>query len=64
VALLERFHWMIYVLGAFLVYTAVRLAVSKDTEVHPDRNIAYRLLQPFMARRMGQRKLFTRRTES
>jgi tellurite resistance protein TerC len=51
VALLERFHWLVYVLGAFLVYTAIRLAVSKDTEVHPDRNIAYRLLSKHMATR-------------
>jgi tellurite resistance protein TerC len=51
VVLLERFHWMVYILGAFLVYTAVKLAVSKETEVHPDRNIAYRLLKPWMATR-------------
>ena len=62
VALLQRFHWLVYVLGAFLVYTAVRLAVSKDTEVHPDRNIAYRLLQPFMATKEWESgKLFVRR---
>jgi tellurite resistance protein TerC len=51
VVLLEKFHWLVYVLGAFLIYTAIRLAVAKDTEVHPDRNIAYRLLSPFMATR-------------
>lgn len=51
VALLDNFQWMTYVLAAFLLYTAVKLAVSKETEVHPDRNIAYRLLKPFMATR-------------
>ena len=51
VVLLERFHWMVYVLGAFLVYTAFKLAFSKESEVHPDRNLAYRLLKPWMATR-------------
>jgi tellurite resistance protein TerC len=51
VVLLERFHWMVYLLGAFLVYTAVKLAVSKEAEVHPDKNIAYRMLKPWMATR-------------
>jgi tellurite resistance protein TerC len=34
-ALLERFHWMIYVMGAFLVFTGIKLAVQKETAVHP-----------------------------
>jgi len=62
VVLLQRFHWLVYLLGAFLVYTAVKLAVSKETEVHPDRNIAYRLLSPFMATRDWEDgNFFTRR---
>ena len=51
VVLLERFHWMTYLLGAFLIYTAVKLAVQKEAEVHPDKNIVYKLLRPFMATR-------------
>ena len=35
--LLERFHWMIYVFGAFLVCTGVRMALHKNQEVHPER---------------------------
>jgi tellurite resistance protein TerC len=62
VVLLKQFHWMVYVLGAFLVYTAVKLAVSKEAEVHPDRNIAYRLLRPLMATREWESgDFFTRR---
>lgn len=37
-ALLDRFHWMIYVMGAFLIFTGIKLAVQKETAVHPDRN--------------------------
>ena len=36
--LLERYDWMIYVFGAFLVYTGVRMAFHRDAEVHPERN--------------------------
>ncbi len=37
-ALLERFHWIIYVMGAFLIFTGIKLAVQKETEIHPERN--------------------------
>lgn len=37
-ALVARFHWILYVLGAFLVVTAVRLAVQKETEIQPEKN--------------------------
>jgi len=38
VALINRFHWIIYVFGAFLVYTGIKLFRSSDTEVHPENN--------------------------
>jgi tellurite resistance protein TerC len=37
-ALLERFHWLIYVFGTFLVYTGIKLAREKDKEIHPEHN--------------------------
>jgi tellurite resistance protein TerC len=48
VALLHRFHWLIYVLGAFLVVTAARLVFAKDRQVHPERNPVFKLLKPLM----------------
>jgi tellurite resistance protein TerC len=36
--LLEDFHWILYVFGAFLIFTGIRMAMHKETEVHPDRN--------------------------
>ena len=44
-ALLETFHWTIYVFGAFLVFTGVRMARSRNEEVHPERNPALRLFK-------------------
>lgn len=37
-ALVARFHWILYLLGAFLVFTAAKLALQKEAEVHPERN--------------------------
>jgi tellurite resistance protein TerC len=38
VGLIHRFHWIIYIFGAWLVYTGLRLAFAGETEVHPDQN--------------------------
>jgi len=47
VALVNTFHWVMYLFGAFLIYTGIKLALNKETEVHPDRNIALKLLRVF-----------------
>lgn len=38
VALIERFEWIIYIFGAFLVYTGIKMAFELEKEVHPERN--------------------------
>lgn len=48
VALLEEFHWIIYIFGAFLVFTGIRLALEKDKEVHPERNPVLKLVRRFI----------------
>jgi len=45
VALIQQFHWIIYVFGAFLVFTGIRLAQEKDKEIHPERNPVLRLFR-------------------
>jgi tellurite resistance protein TerC len=37
-ALLDAFHYTIYVFGAFLVVTGVRMARHRSVEIHPERN--------------------------
>jgi len=45
-ALLSRFGWLIYVFGAFLVVTGVRLALRKEDEApHPEKSWAFRTLR-------------------
>lgn len=38
VALIAKFHFIIYILGAFLVYTGIKMAFSKDNDVNPEDN--------------------------
>jgi tellurite resistance protein TerC len=42
--LLNAFHYAVYVFGAFLVVTGIRMARHSDVEIHPDRNPALKLL--------------------
>ncbi|HLX13229.1 MAG TPA: hypothetical protein VKS81_10495, partial [Bacteroidota bacterium] len=37
-ALISQFHWILYALGAFLIFTAIRLATHDDVEVLPEKN--------------------------
>lgn len=41
--ILHYFNWAFYIFGAFLVYTAIKLATSHGMESHPDQNIFVRL---------------------
>jgi tellurite resistance protein TerC len=43
-ALLTKFHWVIYVFGALLVVTAIKLLTMPEDGIHPERNPVYRLL--------------------
>lgn len=47
VSLLERFHWLIYVFGVFLVFTGIKMALPQKEEVDPEKNIAVRLFRRF-----------------
>lgn len=38
VALINNFAWIIYVFGAFLVFTGIKMLVAKDSEMHPEAN--------------------------
>jgi tellurite resistance protein TerC len=64
VSLLETFDWVLYVFGAFLLYTAVKVARGATAEVHPESNRVLRVVRRIVPSTVdydGQ-KLFTRRT--
>jgi tellurite resistance protein TerC len=43
VELIKAFSFMIYLLGAVLVFTAIKMFTSKEEEIHPDHNIFVKL---------------------
>jgi tellurite resistance protein TerC len=43
IALINKFHWIIYVFGAFLVFTGVKMFFAGDQEIHPEKNPIIRL---------------------
>lgn len=45
VVLIEKFHWLIYVFGAFLIFTALKMAFSGEQEIHPEKNPVLGLLR-------------------
>ena len=47
-ALLENFHWMIYVFGAFLIITGIKMLLHGDEKLEPDKNPVVRLFQRFV----------------
>ncbi len=65
-ALLERFSWVIYIFGAFLIFTGIRMAFHKEGEIEPAKNPVVRLArrvfpvaedyqgERFVIRRAGQ----------
>ena len=43
-AILEKLEWVIYLFGAFLVYTGIKIAIKKDgEEINPKKNLLFRL---------------------
>ena len=47
-ALLERFHWIIYLFGGFLVLTGIKMAFAPEHGVEPERNPVVRLVRRLM----------------
>lgn len=48
VSLISRFHWIIYVFGAFLIYTGLKLMRQQETEIHPEQNPVLKLFRRWM----------------
>lgn len=48
VTLIQKFHWILYLFGIFLVFTGIRMAIQKEEmEVHPEKNIVVRFFRKF-----------------
>lgn len=45
IELIHRFHWLIYIFGAFLIITGIRMLFSQETKVDPGKNIFVRMVR-------------------
>jgi tellurite resistance protein TerC len=45
ITLIEKFHWIIYLFGAFLILTGIRMALQKERKINPERNLVLRLFR-------------------
>jgi len=63
IELIERFHWMVYIFGAILIYTGFKMAFGGDEKVEPEKNPLVRLVRRFMpiTKRIRGDKFFIRR---
>jgi tellurite resistance protein TerC len=61
-ALLARFHWLVYVFGAFLVITGAKLFLHRNETPHPEDGAAMRLARRFIpsTSRFDGSRFFTR----
>ncbi len=47
ISLLQKYHWVIYIFGAFLVFTGVKLFTDKDKDVPIEDNPVLKFLRKF-----------------
>ncbi len=61
--LLETFHWIFYIFGAFLIFTGIRMALQKEQGMQPERNLLVRLVRRFVpvTEEYEQDRFFVRR---
>ena len=45
VELINRFHWILYLFGALLIYSGIRVCISGDRQVSPEKNPVVRLVR-------------------
>jgi tellurite resistance protein TerC len=59
--LIERFHWIIYIFGAFLVYTGIKMFKQEELDIQPEQNPMVRLVTRFLpiSKSYEEEKFFT-----
>jgi len=61
-ALINRFHWILYFFGGFLVYTGVKMFRQEDSDIQPDQNPLVRAVTRYIpiTRHYEGKHFFTR----
>src|SRR6202030_4482898 len=47
-SLIERFSWILYVFGAFLVFAGLHMLFAKKAEIHPEENRISRFAKRYL----------------
>jgi len=63
VGLIRQFHWIIYIFGALLVYSGIKLFRQENAEIHPEKNPLLRLFRRWIpvTKDYEEAKFFVRR---
>src|SRR6185369_7326540 len=64
IELLAAFHWMIYLFGAILIITGIKMAFGGEEEIEPEKNLLVKLVRKFVPvtrRVQGDRFFINRR---
>jgi len=48
ITLIQKFHWITYLLGFFLIISGIKMGFQKKKEIHPARNPVLRLFKRFL----------------
>ncbi len=46
--LISQFHWVLYIFGAFLIYTGIKMGLAGDEEVEPEKNPMLRFIRKYL----------------
>lgn len=45
IALVNQFHWLLYIFGAFLIYAAIKMALPKNEAINPENNFVIKMVK-------------------
>lgn len=45
--MISQFTWTVYVFGLFLIFTAIKMLISGDEKIDPDKNPIYKIVKKF-----------------
>ena len=59
--LIERFHWIIYIFGAFLIYTGIKMFRQEESDIDPENRLIVQMVTRYIpiVRHYERRKFFT-----
>lgn len=62
VTVIQHFHWALYLMGAFLIFTGVKMGFQKEIEIDPEKNPVVRLCSRMvpMSPRFDESRFFSR----